>query len=136
MCREWLIDRLVGGAGGRSARLVREDAYWRTHPELYVAEERKARRAKRDIEKRKRAVQAALDEGRDARCACAVQCNYHFFLKARRGERTRHCNISAPRSGVLGERRRVGRSVWSMLSESWGNECGVRNCARAQRFIE
>ena len=82
MCREWLIDRLVGGAGGRSARLVREDAYWRTHPELYAAEERKARRAKRDIEKRKRAVQAALDEGRDARCAvqtCVVQMQLSFF---------------------------------------------------------
>ena len=75
---EWLIDRLVGGAGGRTARKLREHEFWRTHPEEYAMLEAKAERLRRGREKHKRSVAAAL-AGMKTRCAPAQRVLFLFL---------------------------------------------------------
>ena len=75
---EWLIDRLVGGAGGRTARKLREHEFWRTHPEEYAMLVAKAERLRRGREKHKRSVAAAL-AGMRTRCAPAQRVLFLFL---------------------------------------------------------
>ena len=104
---EWLIDRLVGGAGGRTARKLREHEFWRTHPEEYALLEAKAERLHRGKEKHKRSVAAAFA---GMRTTCALHSAYYFFSLLstwwangdRRREKCELCNVRAVRGVCVG----------------------------------